>query len=392
MLMLRRLAVSVSCLVACSQYALAQEAPELRGQVREMVASFQRDHDVPGITVAYVIGDAGVESVAVGEADVEAGIPMAPHSRMLAASIGKTIWGALVLALESEGKLQQSDPVSDYLGSLDWFSRVPNAATMTVGQLLTHSAGVPDHVHMEGAAGVLAALGEAENFDPAQMIGLVLDEAPLFEAGAGWSYSDTGYLLLGLVIEAASGQSVYELAQTRLLTPLGLTETSASDTPRLAGLAVGYTSADNPFGLPPRTTNPEGVLLWNPVIEWTGGGFVSTSADLARWGHALYSGAAFEGAYMDRLLASVPVDPDAPEVRYGSGTAIFQDTPFGMVLGHGGWVPGYVSSLRHYADHDVTVAFQINSDAWQKEGEADLVAALEAALAEFLIRQAQTAQ
>ena len=69
-----------------------------------------------------------------------------------------------------------------------------------------------------------------------------------------------------------------------------------------------------------------------------------------------------EADYLDQLLDGVPVHPNAPGVFYGSGVAIYQDTPHGPVYGHGGWIPGYVSSLRHYAEHGLTIAFQLNSD------------------------------
>lgn len=106
-----------------------------------------------------------------------------------------------------------------------------------------------------------------------------------------------------------------------------------------------------------------GRLLWDPAAEWTGGGLASTSRDLAAWGHALFTGEAMRSSYLDRLLDGVAVSPDAPGVLYGAGVAIHADTPRGPVYGHGGRIPGYVSSLRHYADHDVTVAFQINTTA-----------------------------
>ena len=127
------------------------------------------------------------------------------------------------------------------------------------------------------------------------------------------------------------------------------------------------------------------MLVWDPGVEWTGGGFASTSADLARWGHVLFSGAAMDTPYLDRLLDGVPVAPDAPEILYGAGVAIYADTSRGPVYGHGGWIPGYVSSLRHYADHGVTVAFQINSDTGIVDDSTDLVPALETALADLAI-------
>jgi len=79
------------------------------------------------------------------------------------------------------------------------------------------------------------------------------------------------------------------------------------------------------------------------------------------------------------------VSADTTDTRYGAGIAIYLATPRGRVYGHGGWIPAYVSSLRHYADHGVTVAFQINSDAGVVDDSSDLVPALEAALADLVI-------
>lgn len=128
------------------------------------------------------------------------------------------------------------------------------------------------------------------------------------------------------------------------------------------------------------------TLIWNPVVEWTGGGFASKASDLARWGQALFTGAAMEAPYKDRLLDGGAVHPDAPGILYGGGAAIYEATPRGPVYGHGGWIPGYVSSLRHYADHQLTIAFQINSDVGVVDDSTDLVPALEAALADLLLK------
>lgn len=361
------------------------DADDLPEQVQNLLSIFHETYVFPGATVAYVLPDGSVGDAAVGLADAEAGKAMTPNIRMLAASVGKTFVGALVLSLESEGVLNRSDLVSEYLGDEDWFDALPNASTITVGHLLTHSAGLPDHVHLEGVAQRMLAAGASGDVQPEDAIAFILGRKPLFDAGRGWSYTDTGYLLLGLVIEAASGADFFDLASEHFLVPIGLEATTPSVAPMLANLAVGYTIKDNPFGLPTRTNDEDGALLWNPAIEWTGGGFVSTSHDLAVWGHALFTGEALNAPYLDRLLDAVPVHPDAPDILYGSGVGIYADTPFGPVYGHGGWVPGYVTSLRHYADHDITIAFQINTDVGIFDDSTDLVPALEAALADLLI-------
>jgi D-alanyl-D-alanine carboxypeptidase len=241
-------------------------------------------------------------------------------------------------------------------------------------------------VHLPAFQQAWADLAMREDrFDPEDLVRFLSGLEPLFEPGTGWAYSDTGYVLLGLVIEAVTGAPWQEAVLARFLAPLGLTETVPSDRPDLPGLAVGYVAPDNPFEMPARTADAEGRLLWNPAVESAGGGFASTSRDLAGWGHLLFGGAAMAEPYLDRLLDGVPVDPDAPGILYGAGVAIYADTPRGAVWGHGGWIPAYVSSLRHYADHSVTVAFQVNSDIGVMDDTSDLVPALEAALADLAI-------
>jgi len=349
-----------------------------------VLEDFRARYGFPGATAAIALPDGTVVTAATGLADVENGRAMTPETPMLAASIGKSFVAAVVLALEDEGRLSRDDLLSVHLGERPWFDTLPNAQTITVDHLLHHTSGLPDHVHLPEFQRYWTRLTADEGeFDPERLMAFVAGREPLFEAGAGWAYSDTGYVLLGLVIEEVTGQAWHEAVRVRFLEPLDLTGTVPSDRRALPGLAVGYVAPDNPFGLPARTADAAGRLLWNPAVESAGGGFASTSADLARWGHLLFGGEAMDAPYLDRLLDGVPVDPDAPGILYGAGVAIYADTPRGPVWGHGGWIPAYVSSLRHYPDHGVTVAFQINTDIGIVDDTSDLVPALETALADL---------
>lgn len=373
--------------LALASAATADGATSLTVRLAGTLDAFRTRYGFPGATAAIVLPDGTVATAATGVADIEAGTVMTPGTRMLAASIGKTFVAATVLALESEGRLSRAELLADHLGDRAWFAGLPNAGTITIEHLLRHQSGLPDHPHLpafHAAAAARIAAGERA-FTPEDLLEFVTGRAPLFAAGVGWAYSDTGYILLGLVIEEVTGRAYYAVVRDRFLSPLDLGDTIPSDRPDLPGLAVGYTIPDNPFGLPVRTADAEGRLLWDPAVEWTSGGLASTSADLARWGHALFGGQAMKARYLDRLLDAVPVGPETPGLRYGAGVAIHAETPLGPVYGHGGWIPGYVSSLRHYADHGVTVAFQINSDAGVVDDSSDLVPALEAALARLAI-------
>ncbi len=381
------LIMSTVLFLALSGSAAASEVAGLANRLADTLNAFRSRHGFPGATAAIALPDGSIATAATGLADIEADRPMTPDTRMLAASIGKTFVAATVLALESDGLLSQGELLAVHLGDRPWFTDLPNAGTITLGHLLRHQSGLPDHPQLpafQAAAGRRIAAGKPA-FTPAELLGFVSGQEALFPAGNGWAYSDTGYILLGLVIEKVSGRTYYDLVQEQFLGPLGLAGTIPSDRRDIPGLAVGYTIPDNPFGLPERTADAAGRLLWDPAVEWTGGGLASTSSDLARWGHALFGGDAMIAPYLDRLLDGVVLAPEAPGARYGTGVAILAETPRGPVYGHAGWIPAYVSSLRHYADHCVTVAFQINSDAGSVDDSSDLLPSLEAALADLVI-------
>jgi D-alanyl-D-alanine carboxypeptidase len=103
-------------------------------------------------------------------------------------------------------------------------------------------------------------------------------------------------------------------------------------------------------------------LAWNPAIEWTGGGLVSNSLDLAKWAKALFEGRAMNGPYLDDLLREIPISAEVDDVSFGAGVGIHKTGPIGTWYSHGGWIPGYSSSLRYYPEHRVAIAFQINTD------------------------------
>ncbi len=366
--------------------ASANSSP-LKGLFQAELDSLHDQYRFPGATAAYVLPDGTVEVVSAGLADVEAKIPMIPQARMLAASIGKTFVGATVLALVQEGLLELDDPIAKWLGERPWFSRLPNGDTVTLRQLLTHSSGIGDYV---SAQGFQHAFGEnwrapTNSFPPEELIGFVLDQAPLFEAGAGWHYSDTGYLLVGLIIEAVTGNSYYEEVARRFLVPLQLVLTTPSDRRELSGLAAGYLAADNPFSLPGKTTLRPGVMAWHPGLEWTGGGLVSNPQDLVVWARTLFTGRALQGQYLDALLQSVPIGDDAPGVSYGIGVGIRAKGPLGPTYGHAGWIPGYCSSLRYYPQYGVAIAFQINTDIGIVDGSTPVIEDAEIRLAQVVV-------
>jgi D-alanyl-D-alanine carboxypeptidase len=313
---------------------------------------------------------------------------MTAETTMLAASIGKTFVAAAVLQMSDEGKLNLDDPISNWLGDKAWFDRLPNANTITIRHLLQHSSGLLDHVHMQAFSDLW--LGGAEDPAPEDLIELVLDTEPLFAAGEGWSYSDTGYLLIGLIIERVAGQSYEDVVQSRFLTPLKLTSTGPSNQKRLPQLARGYASDEPGLGLPAVTTDDGGAMIWNPAIEWTGGGLYATSHDLALWGQAFLSGRLLTKGPHEEALRGVFASHQDVNSLYGLGVSIRLDSPWGPVYGHRGWIPGYVSSLQYYPDFDTTIAFQTNTDIGIIDVEAPTVLQIEEQIAAVALGRAVT--
>lgn len=365
---------------------ISNTSTSLGDAFQETLDLMQEGYKFPGATAAFVFTDGESGVAATGFADIEAGTPMTPASRMLAASIGKTFVGATAASLAGEGVLDLDAPVKRWLGDRPWFQRLPNYKQITLRHLLTHRSGLPNHVYLEEFAEEASRKWREESapLPPDSLVQFILDKPPLFDAGKGWAYTDTGYILVGLIIEKATGRDYYDIINERFLTPLNLSLTTPSNSRILPGLAAGY-AADNAFGFPRKTINSEGKMVWHPGIEWTGGGLVSTSKDLARWGAFLFGGKALSKEALDLLLDSQPIDSSNPEVQYGMGVAIYQNGPYGKVYGHGGWIPGYTSSLRYYKDHGVAIAFQINTDIGIMDDTSSAVQTIESKLAELVL-------
>jgi len=381
------------CLFCCLLFSQQNSAAAsgLEDALQSALDTFQNHYAFPGATAACVLRDGTVGVAATGVADLETGTPMTPRSRMLAASIGKTFVGATAIALAREGVLNLDSPIYKWLSNQPWFARLPNHEAITLRHLLTHSSGLADHVHLESFVTAFSQewRGKENTFPPERLIQFVLDRPPLFEVGKGWAYTDTGYLLIGLVIEKATGRSYYAEIRKRFLIPLDLTLTAPADQRYLPGLAAGYMATDNAFGLPRKTTIADGALAWHPGLEWTGGGLVSNSRDLARWGSIFFGGNAMSGACLDELLNSVSVGAETPDIRYGAGVAIYRTSPAGPVYGHGGWIPGHSSSLRYYPEHGITIAFQINTDIGVAGDTTSLMREMETGLAQTVISAAR---
>ena len=284
---------------------------------------------------------------------------------MLAGSTGKTFFAAVAVQLIEAGQLDLDAPISKYLGNRPWFSRLPNAHDITVRHLMNHTSGLVRYEMNPKFTADLRANPD-KSWTPEEEVAYLLDATPPFAAGKGWDYSDTNYIVLGMILEQITGTKLYDEVQRRFLTPLGLDRVVPSTSRRIPGLISGYAGARDPLGLPDEVV-VNGVFVINPQFEWTGGGFATSAVDLARWGHELYAGKAISPKARALMIDNAVPAQLGPNTKYGLGV-IIRETPVGVVWGHSGFFPGYQTELIHVVSTGVTIAVQVNSSGPRAPG------------------------
>jgi D-alanyl-D-alanine carboxypeptidase len=353
------LAIGLSGVAAAlpAQEVVQRDQAPLREALESRLAELLVQCGAPGVTGGVVLADGTSFGLAAGLADTALGSAMTSSSRLLQGSVGKTYVAAVALQLVHDGLLDLDAKVSSYLGQEPWYSRLPNHADVTVRQLMNHTSGIIRYEFNEQF--LVDLLADPDRvWRPEEQVAYLFDTEAPFPAGEGWEYSDTNYIILGMIIERLTGRGYYDAMRHRILEPLALDNTVPSDSRRIPGLVQGYAGVGNPLGVPDAVL-VDGEFVINPQFEWTGGGIASTAEDLARWAKALYEGEAFDSSMLAVMLDAVPARL-GPGAEYGLGV-IVRPTPLGTSWGHSGFFPGYLTEMMYFPDHRVAVAVQINS-------------------------------
>jgi len=345
----------------------ADVASRIRTRCLEELKTIHERADFPGGSAALVLPDGTELTITVGVTDPEGGRPLTPDDRLLSGSIGKTYVAAMALQLASTGKLDLDAKAIDYFPDEEWFTRLAGSDKFTVRQLLRHQSGLQRYA-FAGAFWKVLTTEKDKQWEPQELLAFIFDREGLFPPGEGWAYSDTNYIVVGMILEKISGETMYDYVQKNFLDPHDLDDTVPSISRQIPGLIQGHTVSFQAFGLPDRVLD-DGVFIINPQFEWCGGGFCNTPLDLARWARIYYSGKAFDGDYLDELLDTVPADPRllGPESHYGPG-CIKRNTRIGEMRGHDGVMVGYESTMGWFPKQNIAVAFQMNMDGNRKVG------------------------
>ena len=357
----------------CISQQPAPQPSTWRDRVQVALDEWRASVNAPGASLGVVLKDGTAAGFVSGVSDRTAKIPMRVDDLLMAGSTGKTFFAAVALQLIEAGRLDLNAPISKYLGDRPWFSRLPNAPSVTVKMLMTHTSGLVRYEMNPKFTADLRAQPD-KRWTPEEEIAYLFDSKPPFAAGQGWDYSDTNYIVLGMIMEGILGTTLYEEVARRFLGPLELKHIQPTTSRRVPGLIPGYAGPRDPLGLPDEVL-AGGQFVINPQFEWTGGGYATSARDLARWGHALYTAKAISTSMRDRMIAEGVPAQLGPETKYGLGVIIRPTTPLGVVWGHSGFFPGYQTELIHAADHGITLALQINTSAPRPQGTRSLLRA-----------------
>jgi D-alanyl-D-alanine carboxypeptidase len=266
-----------------------------------------------------------------------------------------------VLELAAEGKLSLDDTIEHWLPGL-----VPNGAAITLRELLNHTSGLFNY--SEGAEWTPSVLADPQRiWLPKELIAVSAAHTPYFTPGTDWHYANTNYVLLGLVIEAATGRSVGDELRDRIFQPLGLGETSFPAGVDASGLVHAYVGD---------ATLPGVHGLWditpvlNPSWLWAAGALVSNADDVTTFYARLLSGRILRA---DLVTAMRTVTP--PAMNYGLGLMRF-DTPCGRAFGHEGDFNGYRSAAVSRPNGSRVAVVMVNVDttdiSWEElDGAAE---------------------
>jgi D-alanyl-D-alanine carboxypeptidase len=337
------LAIAGLLLAVTGPVAASAATPARPASLKSLTEQLVADGAVGAIGVARHGQE--LAQAAAGIASLASGQPMRPGDRYRAGSITKTFVAVAVLQLVGQGRLRLGDPIDRWLPGL-----VPGGGKITIRELLNHTSGLQDYFNDRSFDSQVLA---GQQFIPAQLVAIANALGPVFPPGTSWAYSNTDYILLGLIVEKATGHSLQAELARRIFLPMHLDDTSFPvDQTNIPGdHAHGY--IDLP-GAPPLDV----TTRVNPSATWAAGALVSTVSDITSFYRDLFSGRLLRPDLLAAMTTTVPTNIGAD---YGLG--IFSLTlPCGTAWGHNGDFFGYNNIALTSPDGRRQAGFMINLD------------------------------
>ena len=324
---------------------LAASVPAARADIGSMLQSMLDERvskwNVPGGVLRVEAPGIGTWTITSGVEDRETNAAMNPAHLFRIGSNTKSFTSAAILRLQERGLLKIDDAIDKYLAGLN----IPAADSITIRNLMNHTSGLGEYS---------LALSDSSNpltvLTPEELVTMGIAVAPNldFRPGTGWSYSNTGYIALGMIIERVSGKTYEQFITDEFITPLGLTHTYVPlDASFPEAYAKGYMLQEDGSFME--------LSFIHPSITWSAGCMVSTVDDLAKWVNALIGGKALKPESMALYREMVPTGSD--NMLYSFGIICYND----RFWWHNGGIPEYYSQMWIDAETGVTVTAYVNS-------------------------------
>jgi D-alanyl-D-alanine carboxypeptidase len=341
-----RKALATIVLAAAAALAIIVGGTALRSGPARPSADKVVDAGSPGALVLVDDGSSRRETTS-GFAVLKGRVPIDAHDRFRVGSITKTFVAVVVLQLVGEHRLALGDTVERWLPGL-----VPNGGRITVRELLAHRSGLADYA--DDADFVRRTVAEPQRrWKPRELVAVALAEGTVARPGERFAYASTNYVLLGMVVERATGSSLGRQLRRRIFAPLRLEDTSF--TPNLRNIrryVHGYAPSEHD-GIVGSLATARDRSTVNTSWAWAAGSIVSTASDLSRFLGALLRGRLLPPRVLELMRP-------APGSRYGLGLAAFR-TPCGTAIGHTGALLGMVSAAWSSSDGRRRVVAMSNS-------------------------------
>ena len=338
------------------------------------IPQIMKQSAIPGVVVLIQSRDQGDWSAAFGTRTIGKNDPISLDDYLRIGSNTKTMTATVILQLVQEGKLSLEDPVSKYV------TGIANGDQITIAQLAEMRSGLDAFTSNLGYNQTLDS-DPTKAWTPDELLAIARPQPPLSPPGQVFDYSNTNYLLLGIIIQQLTGKSVAENFEQRIFKPLGLNHTSfpalnvsSIPEPHPLGYQFGTNVADiDSYAVPPAelpgaldgTVPPINDTIINPSAFWTAGAVISTPADIATYVKGMVSGKLLDVSTQKLRIASIlPTDPTKP-TGYGYGLVEFRPG----VYGHDGQVPGFSTFMAYDVNADITIVIGTNLAASPVDGE-----------------------
>ncbi|MFJ9736234.1 serine hydrolase domain-containing protein [Streptomyces sp. NPDC101169] len=322
--------------------------PDVTRQLDAAVRQVMRTANVPGVTVGVWTPDRGSYVRSFGVADRSDGRPMTPDMYVRIGSETKTFTVTALLQLVDEGKAGLDDPIGRYVAG------VPNGDRITLRELAGMRSGLFNYSEDDGFFKALTS-DPQRPFTPQQLLGYAFRHPVMFPPGQKFYYSNTNLILLGLVVEKQSGQSLGDYIHRHILVPAGMNDTSFPSGAEFP--------SPHPQGYTDQTADGkvQDTADWNPSWGWAAGAMVSTLGDLRTWAPTVATGRFPDGRRMISPAAQAQrlVTPPTPIPGAGYGLGIFDVQGW---IGHNGSLPGYETLTVYLPEARTTLVVALNTD------------------------------